>query len=236
MSNGMKIGSRISALGVALLSCMLIGCEQAPSWLNATTIQSQLQSGLNKMFTDPALKAKYTGEVQQRLHQELDNAVIGMEVGPFDWDIEDVYNVSVNLGTVAPTVKVKGILSWQTSTEYHCLFFFDTTWNSNASASFKLAHSGWFPPTPLTPFGWSAPDINVSLTGIIVAASGWAKVVIPKSTMKPTITVTVNGATVNLTATASIYFLNIDITSQVKSALDDAVYTHLINKGFKLSL
>ncbi|MBI4618292.1 MAG: hypothetical protein HY720_32140 [Planctomycetes bacterium] len=216
-------------LALALLVAVpfvVLGCNE--------TIRSMLQSKINEIWLNPARNAQVEQEFETKLDQALESELGGQELevpGPNPY-VHHVYDCNVELGTSAPQVSIPGTAQfWQTSTNYYLSFSWAVNWAAPNGAAIDFT-------LDLRPVAWyipGYPDHTIHIRNISASGSGSAFVVIPKNGSQGVASVSVGSATVNLTAQAEGWFWTFDVSSMVRSKVNDLLVRQAVGKSISLA-
>lgn len=83
--------------------------------------------------------------------------------------------------------------------------------------------------------GYGYPDHDVHVRDVDAWVKGTALVVLPKAGGKGTATITVQQATIDLTAGAEGWFWTVNISGEVKKQIDSSLVRDVVGKAIKLA-
>lgn len=215
----------LCAIGASLL---LVACAQADF------VRGLIQGQLDRIWSDPARKSETEATAETKLKAALDANLAGQELeitGPNPY-VHHIKWVNVDLGDEAPVIAVPSATSWQTDANYYVQFPFEADWNRGNAAKVDFGldlrtHSFWT--------AYEYPDHDVHVRDVDAWVKGTALVVIPKSGGKGTATITVEKATIDLTAKAEGWFWTVNISKEVKKQIDSSVVRDVVGKAIKLA-
>jgi hypothetical protein len=221
----MKKTRTLSAIAACLL---LAACAQTDF------IRGLIQGQLDKLWSDPARKSETEAKAETKLKAALDANLAGKEfeiTGPNPY-VHHIKWVNVDLGDRGPVIAVPSATSWETDTSWYVQFPFEADWNRGNAAKVDAGldlrtHSFWT--------AYEYPDHDVHIRDIDAFLKGTALVVIPKSGAQGTATITVQQATIDLTAQAEGWFWTVNISSEIKKQVDASVVRDVVGKAIKLA-
>jgi hypothetical protein len=218
---------RAAGLVAGALALAAVGCNEL--------VRSMIQTKLDQFWTDPAKKASTEATAATKLDQAIEQKLAGQEFevpGPNPY-LHDVEGVKVDLGTRSPAISIPGtVTSTQTDTAYYLTFDWEADWPKGNEAKVDMhldlrSHSFFL--------AYEYPDHDLHLRDIDAWAKGKAMVVIPKNGGKATATITLSGATLDLTAKAEGWFWTIDVSKQIKGQLNDKLLRDLVGKAIDVA-